>query len=228
MSLAAQAPLDLVFPRRKAMGRDDFIETAANADAAALVSAWRRWPEGRLALIGPKGGGKSHLAHVFTLESGAASRSATGLRAEDAPRLLASGAVVVEDVDRLAEAKEPDRVEAGLFHLLNLAAAEGGRVLLTGVEPPARWPARLPDLASRLQALTVARLSPPDDALLAAVIAKQLEDRGLRFEPGLPSYLAARIERSFAAARAAVEALDAASLAERRPITRRLAAMLGW
>jgi len=33
------------------------------------------------------------------------------------------------------------------------------------------------------------------------------------------AYLVARIERSFAAARAAVAALDAAALAEKRPIT---------
>jgi chromosomal replication initiation ATPase DnaA len=226
--MAAQAPLALGFPRRRAMGREDFIETAANAEAAALVAAWRSWPAGRLALIGPEGGGKTHLAHVFMAESGARRVRAAALRAEQAPALLASGAVAVEDADRLAEADDPPRAEAALFHLLNLAAAEGARALLTGVEPPARWRVGLPDLASRLAALTTARLRAPDDALLAAVVAKQLEDRGLRYEAALPGYLAARIERSFAAARAAVEALDAASLAERRAITRRLAAALGW
>jgi chromosomal replication initiation ATPase DnaA len=82
----------------------------------------------------------------------------------------------------------------------------------------------LPDLASRLAALPLARLSAPDDALLAAVIAKQLDDRRLAYDPALPEWLARRIERSFAAARAAVERLDARSLAERRNLTRRFAA----
>ncbi|PIY74501.1 MAG: DNA replication protein, partial [Rhodobacterales bacterium CG_4_10_14_0_8_um_filter_70_9] len=61
----AQVPLALVLPRRRAMGRADFIETQANAEAAALMAAWRLWPERRLALCGPEGSGKTHLAHVF-------------------------------------------------------------------------------------------------------------------------------------------------------------------
>lgn len=221
----AQVPLALVFARRRAMGRADFIETPANAEAAALMAAWRAWPERRLALCGPEGAGKTHLAHVFLSESGAALVCAHELAASDAPGLVACGAVAVEDVDRIADLP-PDRAaraEAALFHLMNLAAAEGCALLLTGRAAPARWPVALPDLASRLAALTPARLGAPDDALLAAVVAKALDDRGLRFEPGLPAFLAARIERTFAAAEAAVARLDAASLAQGRAITRKLA-----
>jgi chromosomal replication initiation ATPase DnaA len=128
--------------------------------------------------------------------------------------------VALEDADRPLS----PQAERAAFHLLNLAAAEGASVLVTGCAPPARWPIRLPDLASRLAILPLARLSAPDDALLAAVIAKQLDDRRLAYDPALPGWLATRIERSFAAARAAVERLDARSLAERRNLTRRFAA----
>lgn len=203
------------------MGRADFIETPANAEAAALVAAWRRWPERRLALCGPEGSGKTHLAHVFVAESGAALVAASALEASDAPALISRGAVAVEDVDCAGP-----QAEAALFHLMNLAAAEGAALLLTGRAAPARWPVALPDLASRLAALTPATLHAPDDALLAAVIIKALEDRRLRYEPGLPAYLAARIERTFAAAEDAVARLDAASLAQGRAITRKLAAEL--
>lgn len=216
---AAQAPLDLVLPRRQAMGREDFVESPSNAEAAAAVAAWRRWPEGRLALCGPEGSGKTHLAHVFMADSGAAAVEARALRPDDAPRLAETRAVVVENADRT-----PPAAEAALFHLMNLAAAEGCALLLTGRAAPARWALGLPDLASRVAALPVARLGPPDDALLAAVIAKALGDRGLRVEPGVPAYLVARIERTFAAAQAAVARLDAASFAQGRPVTRRLAA----
>ncbi len=233
----AQVPLALVLPRRRAMGRADFIETQANAEAAALMAAWRLWPERRLALCGPEGSGKTHLAHVFMAESGAARVAARDLAAADAPGLVARGAAVVEDVDRIADAPPgtppgatPEtppggaaRAEAALFHLMNLAAAEGCALLLTGRAAPARWPVALPDLASRLAALTPARLGPPDDALLAAVIAKALGDRGLRFEAGVPAFLAMRIERTFAAAEAVVARLDAASLAQGRAVTRKLA-----
>lgn len=219
MAAGAQPPLDLVLPRRRAMGRADFVETDSNAMAAAVVGDWRGWPGGRLALCGPEGSGKTHLAHVFMADSGAALIAAAALTPADAPALTARGAIVVEDVDRM-----PSEAEAALFHLFNLAAADGAALLLTGRDAPARWGLRLPDLVSRLAAMPLARLGPPDDALLAAVIAKALEDRGLRYEIGVPAYLAARIERTFAAAAAAVARLDAASLEQARPVTRRLAA----
>ncbi len=219
--MTGQGALDLGFARRRALGRADFVQTRANAEAATLIGAWRRWPGGRLALCGPEGSGKTHLAHVFAAEAGAAVVAAGALDEAGAPALVARGAVAVEDVDRMGQGSE-----TALFHLMNLAAAEGAALLLTGREPPARWPVALPDLRSRLQALTPARLMAPDDALLAAVVAKALQDRALRFEPALPAYVAKRIERSFAAAQAAVAALDAASLALRRPITRKLAAQV--
>jgi chromosomal replication initiation ATPase DnaA len=206
------------------MGRADFVVSPANAAAVALTADPTSWPGGRLALTGPAGAGKTHLARVLMAERGAALAEAAALRPADAPELIAAGVVVVEDADRLAAAADRAAAEEALFHLLNLAAADGAPVLLTGAALPARWPAALPDLASRLAALTVATLHPPDGALLEAVIAKLFADRGLPFEATLPAYLAARIERSFAAAQTAVARLDAASLALKRPVTRRLAA----
>jgi chromosomal replication initiation ATPase DnaA len=148
-------------------------------------------------------------------ETGAALVRAGELSPDMVPALVGTGAVALEDLDRGAD-------ERAAFHLLNMARAERVPVLLTGRAPPARWPVGLPDLASRLATITVAKMHLPDDALLAAVIAKLLADRHLRHDESLPELLAARIERSFDAARAAVERLDTISLAERRNLTRRL------
>ena len=205
------------------MSRADFVVSPANAEAVALIGDPAAWPGGRLALTGPRGAGKTHLARILMAERGAARAEAAALRPSDAPALIAAGAVVVEDADRLARAPDRAAAEEAVFHLLNLAAADGAPVLLSGATAPARWSCALPDLASRFAALPVARLRPPDDALLEAVIAKLFADRGLPVEAALPAYLAARIERSFAAAQDVVDRLDAASLALRRPITRRLA-----
>ena len=67
-------------------------------------------------------------------------------------------------------------------------------------------------------------LEPPDDALLRAVLVKLFADRQLAVDERLISYVATRIERSFAAARAAVARLDAEALRQQRPLTRALAA----
>ena len=69
-------------------------------------------------------------------------------------------------------------------------------------------------------------LAPPDDALLRALIVKLGADRQLVFDEALVGYLANRIERAFAAARAAVLRLDEEAMRQHRPVTRALAAEL--
>ena len=74
------------------------------------------------------------------------------------------------------------------------------------------------------RALPVVELGPPDDALLRAVLVKLFADRQLAVDESLLTYLVTRIDRSFAAARAAVERLDREALRLHRPVTRALAA----
>lgn len=214
-----QIPLDLV--HRPALGKADFLIGPGNAAVVAQVLAWRDWPGRRMAVAGPPRSGKSHLAHVWMLESGAARVEAATLDLGEAQGLASHGRVVVEDVDRIglggAEA------EQALFHLYNLLGAEGGWLMLTGRDAPGRWPARLPDLASRLAALPVARLEAPDDVVLSALLVKLFADRQLRVRADVVRYLATRMERSFAEAERLVAALDHRSLATRRRVTRDLA-----
>ncbi|EYD71021.1 DnaA ATPase domain-containing protein [Limimaricola hongkongensis] len=212
--MAWQLSLDL--PLAVALGPDDFILSDANRAAHGMVTAMG-WPEGKLALIGPPGSGKSHLARLWQVTS-----EAMILRAQDLgpslPPPAPGAAIVVEDIDRL-----PREAEVTLFHLHNRLAASGGRLLMTADLPPARLDIALPDLASRLQATAVARIDDPDDRLLGAVLAKHFADRQLVPAAGVIPYLAARIERSFASAAAVVERLDRMALAEARPVNRALA-----
>jgi chromosomal replication initiation ATPase DnaA len=204
---------------RPALGRADFFVAEPNRLALALVDRWPNWPGRRLAVAGPEGSGKTHLAHVWAARAGARIVPAAAL-----PGLMtglaADAALAVEDADRVAGRPE---AEEALFHLCNRLAVAGS-LMLTGRLPPAQWPVRLPDLASRLDAAPVARLEPPDDALLAAVLVKLFADRQIAVAPGLIGYLVARMDRGFAAAEALVARLDRAGLARHRRITPRLAA----
>lgn len=210
-------------PARPALGRDDFFVSTANAAAAGLIADDGGWPRGRLALVGPEGAGKTHLAHVWAAETGARIVAAADLATADLPDLAAAGRVAVEDPDR---APGDAGAERALFHLHNLLAERGGRLLLSGRTPPARWPIGLPDLKSRIAAIAVVELSAPDDALLSAVLVKLLADRQIAVAPALVAYLVPRIDRSFAAARDIVDRLDRAGLEEARPVNRALAARL--
>jgi chromosomal replication initiation ATPase DnaA len=188
-----------------------------------MVSDDAHWPSGKLALTGPSGSGKTHLVQVWASETGAEVVSASRICQADIPALAAHHRVAVEDIEALVGDADG---EAALFHLHNLLLAGGGRLLVTGVSPPARWRIALPDLASRLQGTTVAEMAAPDDALLSAVLVKLLADRQIVAAPTLVSYLASRIDRSLDAARDIVALLDQAALSEGRPVTRALAARL--
>jgi chromosomal replication initiation ATPase DnaA len=195
--------------------RRDFIVAPSNAAAVRTLDAWPNWHAGCLALIGPEGSGKTHLAVAWARRSGAAV-----LQAGDTDPLDLSGLhgrpILLEDADRGA----PDEL---LFHLINMAGEVGGGLLLTARALPSGWPAALPDLRSRLNALTIAHLPPPDDQVLEGVLRKFLIEHSIKPTDDLIGYLTRRIERSVPRAREVVERLDALADAEQRPATRALA-----
>jgi chromosomal replication initiation ATPase DnaA len=213
-------PRQLAFalPHAESLTRDNFQEGPANAAALALIDSWPEWPSRTMLLVGPKGSGKSHLATIWAEQAGARSITAHALTAANVPAALATGALVVEDLN------EATFDERALFHLLNLAREDQAYVLITARVTPAALEIELRDLRSRLRALPVVTIQPPDDQLFRALIIKFCADRQLPVDEALVSYLAARIERSFVAARQAVEFLDSEALRLGRPVTRALAA----
>jgi len=212
-------PRQLAFalPHGESLSRDDFLEGPSNANALALVENWPDWPNRIMVMVGPEGSGKSHLAAIWAAESGARTMTAHSLTTANVPGALATGALVVEHL-------EPSGFdERALFHLMNLAREDDAFVLMTGRLPPSAFTVELKDAGSRLRALPVVNLAPPDDNMLRALIVKFCADRQMSVDESVVSFLASRIERSFVAARRAVEVLDAESLRLRRPVTRALA-----
>jgi len=218
--MPTQLGLDL--PVRTAHGRDDFLVAPSNAMAVAMIENWRNWSGAKMVLTGPPGAGKTHLTHVWADAATARIISARELRSDDVPALSAQS-IAVEDVPLIAQ--DP-AAQTALFHLHNMVLAEGHSLLLTGTGAVPHWGLTLPDLVSRLRGALEASIDAPDDALLSAVLVKLLADRQLMPPADVIPYLLKRMDRSFAAARDVVEALDRESLAAKRPITRALAAVV--
>lgn len=191
--------------------RDAFVAGPSNRQALESLDAWPRWHGGALVLVGPAGSGKTHLAGAWAQTAGAAvlDRAAPDLE-------LARGPVLLEDVDRGAPAE-------ALFHLINLAARPGGGLLLTARRPPSAWPAELPDLRSRLNALPIAEIEPPDDTVLEGVLRRFFRERHIRPPEAVYPYLLRRIERSIPDAAEIVRRLDEAGDDAWKPVTRALA-----
>ncbi len=206
---AAQLALDLAF--RPALGAGDFVVSDSNRDAVAWVDRWPDWPGRVLAIHGPAGCGKTHLAHVWQARS-----QAQFLSVADAAQLT-PGAAVILDWSVATDLSRDEQV--ALFHVLNRLRELEGSLLLLSQTPPARWPVALPDLASRLAAIPAIAVEAPDDRLLAAVLTKHFADRQLSVGDEVIAYLVLHIERSFDAAARSVAAIDRAALSSRRRVT---------
>ena len=192
--------------------RHDFVAGASNAAAREQLEAWPNWHGGVLALVGPEGTGKSHLAKVWVARAGAIEFDRGHLDLAAA----AGRPVLVEDVDR---GIEPE----ALFHLINMAAQPGGGLLLTARTTPSAWTASLPDLRSRLNAMPTAQLDAPDDVVLEGVLRKLFRERNIRAPKEVFPYLLFRMERSIPVAREIVRRLDETADHQQRPISRALA-----
>jgi chromosomal replication initiation ATPase DnaA len=215
-------PRQLAFalPHAESLTRDNFLEGPANEAALSLIESWPDWPNRVMLLVGPEGAGKSHLAAIWAEKAGARSTSAHALSPNAVPGALATGALVVEDL------RPADFDERAMFHLLNLAREDAAYILITARVPPSSYEIELRDLRSRLRAVPTVSLSPPDDQLFRGLLIKFCADRQMSIDETVVSYLVSRIERSYAAARRAVELLDTEALRLGRPVTRSLAAEL--
>jgi chromosomal replication initiation ATPase DnaA len=218
---AAARQLPLVLPPATRWGIEDFVVGAPNAAAFAGLHNWASTPIGLSGLSGPPGAGKSHLATIAAASAGVPVRGIEALTTTDPLDLVRAGAVVVDAID--AAGPLTPAHETVLFHLINAARQHPARLLLVSNVPLAALPVVLPDLGSRLRAATPFALDEPDDALLLAVLEKLCGDHQLVVDTSVLAYCATRMERSYAAARRLVAALDADALAERRPVTRALA-----
>lgn len=216
---AALAQLPLPFtPVRRGFAAP-VIAAASNEAARMWLARTPSWPQHRLALWGPAGCGKSRLLGHWAAGAGALLVPGAALRFEPPSRGLA-----IDD----AHLAPP----LALLHMLNAAQEAGHPVLLAAPEPPARWPpglpdlANLPDLTSRLRAITAVEIEAPEDDLLHALLARLLAERQLRPTEATLAWLLARLPRTHEALAGAVERLDRAGQALGAAITPALARLV--
>lgn len=202
--------LRLPLQRDVPAGAAEFVRSASNDEAARVLE---RWPDaaGRvMAICGPAGCGKSHLAAIWAERVGAVALN--GAEAAHADPLELEGRPVLLDIAQDAD-------DETLFHLINLAQADGGALLLVSRPSPRFWKVKVPDLRSRLDSLRVTAMEEPDDTVLAAILRARFAERSIAPGDEVIDYLVRRIDRSAAAVADVVARLDD----QHRPVTRTLA-----
>lgn len=211
----AQIPLDL--KHRTAYGREDFLISPCNQDAAAWIDKWPEWSAPALILYGPAASGKTHLGAVWATKSKSAILNPDDIVQNDAEAIskISDNLVI-----RQAHLLIGDRAsEEKLFHLYNMAKEAKRSLLLTSRAPANGLTFTVPDLSSRLRAAPCIAIQSPDEPLLTALLVKLFRDRQINVSQELIQYIMPRMERSFAAAQDLVIKADKRALAEKRNIT---------
>jgi DnaA regulatory inactivator Hda len=204
--MTQQLPLPLSWTESDSAG--DFYRGPSNEAALAwLERGPSAWGHHASLLIGPAKSGKTHLARMF-----AARFAGTFVPLRRSGTAQGSGVFILDDLG-------PGADEISLFHTYNRMKEQGGTLLMIARTQPRDWPVILPDLASRLAATPQVEIGAPDDAILGAVMIKQLRDRGWQVPPDVVSYLLPRMERSFEAVHALVTALDSHATGQKRNLT---------
>lgn len=186
----SQINLPFDWTGQKTGADDSFIVSDVNRLAVQHLENWREWPVQVSALSGPPRSGRSTLGRQFA---------------------RISGGSVIDDADRVG-----DEV---LFHAWNRAQLDRRPLLMIAQTPAPQWTVALPDLRSRLAAVTHLRIDEPDDALVLALIERGLASGANSWSPDLPGWLHRRIERSYAAITEVIAYLHAASFSHGRKIS---------
>ena len=195
--MSLQLPLDLESGDR--YSRDHFIATTELAATMGVLLHPEQWISPHLILLGPSGSGKTHLGHIF-----AAHTNGVFLRADDTHQLdlasLQAAPYVVDDAERASE--------DALFHLFNHVQKSGQKLVLLTENQPITWNIKLPDLASRLNAMRILTLPEPDEDLLIAILNKLFAQRAISPSPDFIDYIVRRMDRSVSAAQKIVTELE--------------------
>ena len=210
--------------RRQAYNREDFFVSKTNSLAVKILENWKNFSSSGLVIVGPSACGKTHLAAVWSKETSAKSYDISTFFGIDLNYLIDEKYIVLENVEKLELIPKDKRliIEENILHIFNSLSANNGKILFTSCKFPRFWEIGLKDLLSRIMTLTIVELNLPDDNLLAAVMAKQFQDRQIKVDDEVLTYAISRMERSFLFAKTLVEALDVESLKLKKPIKKNM------
>lgn len=166
--------------------------TDANRTAIALLQRWPDWRTAAFCLVGGPRSGLSTAVETWARFAGGVVLGAKAFSKLSHKKVeaLSMGPVAIDRADTVTN-------DDNLLSLINLSASNGGSVLLTGHTPPSRWRVRLPDLQSRLSAMTLIELGPPDDEMLSIRLQAAMHKRYLKLPTEVETYILTRMERSY-------------------------------
>jgi len=201
----------LDFDVKRSFNDHDYFVTENNYFAFNLIDKWPKWEKKILNISGETFSGKTHLANIFKSKSSALFLKEDEINNDVLKEIKLYESVVVDNFSN-------DINENLTYSLFNLIDQDSKYLLINSEIPLNEINFKLPDLVSRAKNLLHAKINPPDDELIFAIILKNFSDRQINLEKKIIEFIINRIERSYRKISEFIYKIDEISLKKKKPI----------
>ena len=201
----------LNFNFKKSFNDHDYYVSDSNYFAFNLVDKWPKWEKKILNISGEKFSGKTHLANIFKLKSSALFLNETEINNEIFKKIKLYESIIIDEFSNTVD-------ENLIYSIFNLVDQDSKYLLINSETPLSKINFKLPDLVSRSKNSLQARINPPDDELIFAIILKNFSDRQIKLEKQIIEFIVNRVERSYSKISEFIYKVDELSLKKKKPI----------
>ena len=189
----------------------DYYVSNSNFFAFNLIDKWPNWEKRILNISGEKYSGKTHLANIFKSKSSAFFLNESQINDEAFKKIKLYESIIIDGFSNTID-------ERLIYSILNLVDQDSKYLLINSVTPLGEIDFELPDLVSRSKNLLHAKIEPPDDDLIFAIILKNFSDRQIKLEKKIIEFIINRIDRSYSKISEFIYKIDEFSLKKKKPI----------
>ncbi len=189
----------------------DYYVSDSNYFAFNLIDKWPKWEKRILNVNGDKFSGKTHLAYIFKSKSSALFLKENQINDEVFKKIKLHESIIIDEFSNNTD-------ETLIYSILNLVDQDSKYLLINSEIPLGEIKFKIPDLASRSKNLLYAKIDPPDDNLIFAIILKNFSDRQIKLEKKIIEFIIKRIDRSYRKISEFIYKIDELSLKKKKPI----------
>ncbi len=201
----------LNFNFKKSFNEHDYYVSDSNYFAFNLIDKWPKWEKRILNIHGEKFSGKTHLSKIFQLKSSAIYLNEKDINNEIFKKIKLYESIIIDEFSNKIE-------ENLIYSIFNLVDLDSKYLLINTETPLSEIKFKLPDLVSRSKNSLQAKIEPPDDDLIFALILKNFSDRQIKLEKQIIEFIVNRIERSYSKISEFIYKVDELSLKKKKPI----------
>ena len=199
------------FDIKRTFNDHDYYVCDSNYFAFNLIDKWPKWEKRILNISGEKFSGKTHLANIFKSKSSELFLNENEINNDVFKKIKLYESIIVDGFSNKID-------ENMTYSIFNLVDQDSKYLLINSETPLNEINFELPDLVSRSRNLLHAKINPPDDELIFAIILKNFSDRQIKLEKKIIEFIINRIDRSYSKISEFIYKVDELSLKKKKPI----------